>query len=106
MRTCDVCCCWIAPDGKASHLGEVAGFGSHCGVAVELGDQSGGRELDEKGYMHVSYGGPYFGDPGRAPTQAQLDTLFDIQQELTKRKSAAADYIKRYLTAQAEKDTK
>lgn len=103
MKTCDLCCCWVAPDGKSSHLSPEPGLGSHGGVAESLGDLTRGRELDKQGYMHVSYGGPFFGDPGAVPTQAQLDTLFDIQQELDKRKASAARYIESYLAKQHEK---
>lgn len=109
MGECGLCCCWIAPDGTSTHLYEgTMGWNSHCQVASDqLGDESGGRGLDNKGYMHVSYGSPYMGGHDQVPTQAQLDTLFDIQQELIKRRplSRSADYIHSYLKAVQEKVT-
>lgn len=101
MSKCNLCCAWIAPDGTSTHLGPLGG--SHHGVAYSLDDATGGRELEKKGYMHLSYGSAWvtIGEP----TQAQLDRLFDIQQELIKRDSYRAETIEKYLTQQREKVT-
>lgn len=105
IHGCDLCCFWLAPDGKASFLG-LADRGSHCGVATALGDETGGRELDKQGYVHVSGGGPFMGDPDGKPTQAQLDTLFDVQQELIRQeRHGPARGIERYLQKQAAEET-
>jgi hypothetical protein len=106
MSDCNLCCSWIAPDGKASHLNSLGpGSGSHCGVADKLGDPSGGRDLDKRGYMHVSFGDPFFLSEANKPTQAQLDTLFDIGKELNRRGSRRGEYIQRYLDEQLTKET-
>jgi hypothetical protein len=72
--------CWISPAGKVTFVGGKAGD-SHCEVARTLGDATAGRELEEKGWLHVSYSSIYRGyRDGRdlEPTQAQLDALWDI----------------------------
>lgn len=103
MSICNVCCSWIAPDGARYHLGELGS--SHGGVASRLGDTRFGRDLDEQSYVHISFGSPYMGKPGAKPTQAQLDSLFDIEQELTRRKSLRAGYIHTFLAKQLEEVT-
>lgn len=102
MTGCEVCCFWLAPDGTSSHLGDRMGR-SHHSVAYNLDDPTGGRDLEDKGYLHVSYGSPFFAKPGTVPTQAQLDRLFDIQQELASRKLKTAEYIGHFLTITREK---
>jgi hypothetical protein len=100
LADCELCCAWIAPDGKASHLNfSVPGEGSHCTLAeYVLKDDTGGRGLDAKGFLHLSGGGPYMGRAGHEPTQAQLDTLFDIQQEMVRRgQIAKAGYVQSFL---------
>lgn len=47
----------------------------HCEKALELGDPSGGRNLEDRGWAHCSLGNIYI---FRAPSQAQLDALFDF----------------------------
>lgn len=102
MSPCNVCCAWIAPDGTAHHLGW-KGLGSHHGVAYKLDDETGGRGLDEQGYLHLSYGSPYFGTTGQKPTQGQLDHLFDVLQELKRiKRNDPAHYIEEYLQKQEE----
>lgn len=105
LSTCHLCCAWIAKDGTSYHLSDRPGEGSHGGVAeTVLGDHTRGRGLDEQGFLHLSYGGPFMGSRTEQPTQAQLDRLFDIQVALEARKAGQARYIASYLAAQAEKD--
>lgn len=99
-KGCDLCCFWLAPDGTSSHVG-----GSHVRVAAELGDETGGRELEKKGYLHVS-GGYVSAGKDMEPTQAQLDTLFDIEQKLIKDGGQRrSEPISNFLRKQAEKVT-
>lgn len=105
MADCHVCCAWIAPDGKATHLSDEPGMTTHSSVARHaLGSKNGGWELDDAGYVHMSYGATYMG-PDKEPTQAQLDTLFDIQTELERREMYVSVYVERFIQKQQEKVT-
>lgn len=71
--------CWVAPDGTITWVGD----SSHCGIAeTVLKDETGGRMLERRGFIHCSYGYTDMGTVEGKPTQAQLDSLFDIAQGL------------------------
>jgi hypothetical protein len=77
--------CWISPEGKVTF----AQGALHSTIAREvLGDETGGRDLERAGYVHVSWTSVYGGySPERGvmePTQAQLDALFDLSQHIQK----------------------
>lgn len=64
---------WIAPDGGFHYVPKY----SHCTVArIALGDDTGGRMLEDRGWIHLSFADPMMGN-GHKPTQAQIDTLAD-----------------------------
>lgn len=103
--------CWIAPDGKVTwaYSDEDGGYlGSHSEVAREvLGDDTGGAQLERKGYLHVSGGSIYTGyndTLGRsiAPTQSQIDVVFDLVQtvEANYPKSSYAVRYRRWIEEQ------
>jgi hypothetical protein len=73
--------CWIKPDGTIFYVNH----SSHVELAQDLGDSTGGRELEGKGWLHISGASIYAGydewrDSYIPPTQAQIDALFDIGQ--------------------------
>jgi hypothetical protein len=109
MGECNLCCFWLDRNGKAYHLNDDwAGYGSHGGVAREaLNDDTGGRRLDDEGYVHVSYADAYMGDARQEATQAQLDYLFDVQQEFIRRdRTDKAGWIGKFIDRQLEQKDK
>ena len=81
--------CWIAPDGTITWVGNR----SHCGVAEDiLKDVTGGRQLEEAGYVHLSFGYTDMAS-GKVPTQSQLDALSDIVTDLKGRNESFSDGV-------------
>lgn len=62
---------WIAPDGKFYFVNHC----NHYDTALEIGDKTGGDELEDKGWLHCWSTGGF--STHKKPTQAQLDTLWD-----------------------------
>lgn len=98
--------CWVAPDGTVTFVGN----SSHSGVAYDvLKDTDGGWGLEQKGYVHCSYG---YTDMGldkqgypMVPTQAQLNSLFDIAQQLrkdTRYPPSIAERIEKFIRRNSE----
>lgn len=73
---------WIARDGTTYY---VAWWG-HCQTAERLGDSTGGRKLEDGGWIHLTYGTPH---TYIAPTQAQVDALYDILAAMRRIRHAA-----------------
>lgn len=89
--------CWIAPDGKVTFVHDYDG--SHCRAAVDaLDDDTGGAMLERQGYLHVSGGSVYTGYDAESipPTQAQIDSLFDIVMVLKSSDRHDSYYVNRY----------
>ena len=104
MRDCQVCCAWIDPSGKAYHLSDKPGLGSHGGLAENLlDDPDRGRGLEDRGFLHLSYGWVMYADRTR-PTQAQLDAVWDILTELKRRKAVAAISMEQCFTQLTQKE--
>jgi hypothetical protein len=70
---------WISPDGKFYAVyveRDGIGLEGHWRLAARLGDETGGYELEKKGWVHLSGGNPMM--TRHKPTQSQMDTLFDV----------------------------
>lgn len=77
---------WIEPDGTFHW---VSGWG-HNQAAHLLGDETGGRQLESEGWVHLSAGIPAV--QTRKVTQAQVDTLFEVLKAYRQKAESGAGF--------------